>query len=148
MKRQYSSDSDSSDTDSSGSSSGSDSSSDSDSDDSDSSSGSSDSRSSSSDRSRTDLIAAGADTVAVCLYWAFAILSQKPDVQTKLIEELDAWKAKNPPGAVPSFHKDREELPYSICVQKEVIRFRPVTNFGIPHMTSEDVIYVPYACKC
>ncbi|EIE86331.1 hypothetical protein G6F55_011727 [Rhizopus delemar] len=92
----------------------------------------------------SDLLAAGADTVAVSLYWAFAILSQKPDVQTKIIEELDAWKAKNPPGAVPSFHKDREEFPYSICVQKEVIRFRPVTNFGIPHMTSEDVIVNDY----
>lgn len=84
-----------------------------------------------------DLIAAGSDTVAVSLYWAFAILSEKPEIQQKIIEELDAWEAKHP-GVVPCF-SDRNEFPYSICVQKEVMRFRPITNFGVPHLASEDV---------
>ncbi|PHZ10085.1 cytochrome P450 [Rhizopus microsporus ATCC 52813] len=92
----------------------------------------------------SDLIGAGADTVAVSLYWTFAILAQKPEVQKKIIDELEAWKAKNPAGAIPNFHKDREEFLYAICVQKEVMRFRPVTSFGVPHMASEDVIVNGY----
>ncbi|CAO3698961.1 unnamed protein product [Rhizopus stolonifer] len=84
-----------------------------------------------------DLIAAGSDTVAVSLYWAFAILSERPEIQQKIIEELDAWETKHP-GVVPCFNY-RNEFPYSICVQKEVMRFRPITNFGIPHLASEDV---------
>ncbi|KAG1455412.1 hypothetical protein G6F46_008173 [Rhizopus delemar] len=92
----------------------------------------------------SDLIGAGADTVATTIYWAFAILSQMPEVQSKLMEELDEWKSKHAPGAIPSFNKDRDDLPYSICVQKEIMRFRPATNFGVVHMASEDVIVNKY----
>ncbi|KAG1453542.1 hypothetical protein G6F46_007306 [Rhizopus delemar] len=87
----------------------------------------------------SDLVGAGADTVATTIYWSFAILSQMPEVQAKLTKELDEWKSKHASGAIPRFNEDRESLPYSVCVQKEIMRFRPATNFGIPHMASEDV---------
>lgn len=54
------------------------------------------------------------------------------------------WKSKNPLGAVPHFHQDRDEFPYAICVQKEIMRFRPVLNFGLPHMAPEDVVVNDY----
>ncbi|KAG1358224.1 hypothetical protein G6F62_000894 [Rhizopus arrhizus] len=92
----------------------------------------------------SDLVGAGADTVATTIYWAFAILSQMPEVQAKLTEELDEWKSKHAPGAIPRFNEDRDDLPYSICVQKEIMRFRPATNFGLIHMASEDVIVNEY----
>lgn len=44
------------------------------------------------------------------------------------------------PGAIPSFHQDREAFPYTICVQKEMIRYRPATSYGIPHVASEDIV--------
>ena len=91
-----------------------------------------------------DLVIAGADTVATTLYWTFAILSQMPEVQTKLTRELDEWKSKHTPGAIPRFNQDRDDLPYSVCVQKEVMRFRPATNFGVVHMASEDVTVSGY----
>ncbi|KAG1047056.1 hypothetical protein G6F43_010481 [Rhizopus delemar] len=92
----------------------------------------------------SDFIAAGTETLATTLYWSFAILSQKPDVQSRIVAELDMWKSKNPLGAVPHFHQDRDEFPYAICVQKEIMRFRPVLNFGLPHMASEDVVVNDY----
>ncbi|KAG1548549.1 hypothetical protein G6F49_009865 [Rhizopus delemar] len=92
----------------------------------------------------SDLVIAGADTVATTLYWTFAILSQMPEVQTKLARELDQWKSKHTPGAIPRFNQDRDDLPYSVCVQKEVMRFRPATNFGVVHMASEDVTVSGY----
>jgi cytochrome P450 len=87
-----------------------------------------------------DLIAAGSDTVSVTLYWTLATLAFKPNVQAKIIQELDAWKADHVPGAIPSFHQDREAFPYTICVQKEMIRYRPATSYGIPHVASEDIV--------
>ncbi|KAG1439431.1 hypothetical protein G6F56_012300 [Rhizopus delemar] len=90
-----------------------------------------------------DMIAAGTDTTAVAIYWAFAVLSQMPVVQAKMAQEIDAWKAKNEPGAIPSF-QDRGEFPYMICVQKEIMRFRPFSSFGIPHMSTEDAVVDNY----
>ncbi|KAG1452557.1 hypothetical protein G6F56_007786 [Rhizopus delemar] len=88
----------------------------------------------------SDLVSAGADTIATTLSWTFNILSQYPKVQEKVAKELDEWKSKHPPGAVPNFHQDRDDFPYSVCVQKEIMRFRPVTNFGIPHVATEDTL--------
>ncbi|CAO3695805.1 unnamed protein product [Rhizopus stolonifer] len=92
----------------------------------------------------SDLIGAGTDTISITLYWSFAILSQYPHVQTKMIEELDTWKAKHPPHSVPCFHQDRDDFPYSICVQKEVMRFRPATDFGLSHYSTEDILVNDY----
>ncbi|KAG1470957.1 hypothetical protein G6F56_002394 [Rhizopus delemar] len=92
----------------------------------------------------SDLIGAGTDTIAISLYWTFAILSQYPHVQTKLIKELDTWKAKHPPHLVPNFNQHRDDFPYSICVQKEVMRFRPGTSFGLSHYSTEDILVDGY----
>ncbi|KAG1167016.1 hypothetical protein G6F36_012721 [Rhizopus arrhizus] len=81
----------------------------------------------------------GSDPITIVLYWTLAILSQQPQVQEKLIKELDAWKAKNSADAVPHFYQDIDQFPYMLCVQKEVQRFRPSTIFGLPHMTTDDV---------
>ncbi|KAG0743088.1 hypothetical protein G6F24_016343 [Rhizopus arrhizus] len=81
----------------------------------------------------------GSDPITIVLYWTLAILSQQPQVQEKLIKELDAWKAKNSADAVPHFYQDIDQFPYMLCVQKEVQRFRPGTTFGLPHMTTGDI---------
>jgi hypothetical protein len=86
-----------------------------------------------------DFIGAGADTIAVSLYWAFAILSQKPDIQEKIIKELDEWKKRHGDMyEVPEYNQHRDCFPYMIAVQKEIMRFRPTTSFGIPHAVTED----------
>ncbi|KAI9282732.1 cytochrome P450 [Sporodiniella umbellata] len=92
----------------------------------------------------SDLNAAGTDTTSNTLYWAFAILSQYPEVQTRIVKELDEWRAKYPNRKSPSFHMDREHFPYAICVQKEVMRFRPVTTFGVPHACIKDTVVDGY----
>ncbi|SAL97641.1 hypothetical protein [Absidia glauca] len=84
----------------------------------------------------SDLIAAGADTISVSLSWMFVILSNFPDVQKKLRAEVDAFV--NAHGRLPTF-EERDQLPYAIAVQKECMRYRPTTPFGIPHMATEDI---------
>jgi hypothetical protein len=86
-----------------------------------------------------DFVAAGTDTVAVSLYWAFAILSHEPDVQAKIIKELDEWKKQYGDHLeFPEYNKHRDSFPYMIAVQKEIMRFRCTTNFGVPHAVTEE----------
>ncbi|OAD05122.1 CYP5206 protein [Mucor lusitanicus CBS 277.49] len=93
----------------------------------------------------SDFIGAGADTIAVSLYWTFAILSQMKDVQDRVIKELDDWREKhNNKTEFPVFNLHREEFPYTMCVQKEIMRFRPTTNFGIPHSASDEIVIGNY----
>ncbi|ORZ01290.1 cytochrome P450 [Syncephalastrum racemosum] len=90
----------------------------------------------------SDLVVAGSDTTAVTLTWAFSILVHHPDVQKKIQAEIDAFKASHN-GNLPRF-ADRDELPYTISVQKECMRFRTTTNFGVPHVATESFEYRGY----
>ncbi|KAI9266095.1 cytochrome P450 [Sporodiniella umbellata] len=92
----------------------------------------------------TDFLAAGTETSVDTFHWSLAIISQCPEIQAKLISELDRWKAKNPTRDVPNFLQDREDFPYSICVQKEVLRFRPPAPIGVTHTCDEDLVVDGY----
>ncbi|KAI8090417.1 cytochrome P450 [Thamnidium elegans] len=84
----------------------------------------------------SDLIIAGTDTVSVSLSWNIAILCRHPDVQYKIFAEIDNFIELN--GRIPHFN-ERSHLPYCISVMKECMRYRPVTPFGLPHTTHEDL---------
>ncbi|CAO3589869.1 unnamed protein product [Absidia cylindrospora] len=83
----------------------------------------------------SDLLAAGADTISVTLSWMFVILTHHPEVQEKLYQEVCGFYKSY--GRLPTF-EERDQLPYSIAVQKESMRYRPTTPFGIPHLSTED----------
>ncbi|KAI9488450.1 cytochrome P450 [Zychaea mexicana] len=82
-----------------------------------------------------DMVFAGTDTTAVTMSWAFLQLSTLPDVQKRIQQEIDAFVAKN--GRLPTFW-ERDQLPYMIATQRECLRFRPTTDFGVVHQASED----------
>ena len=63
------------------------------------------------------------------------ILCRHPEVQRQITDELDEFIAKHK--RLPLFD-ERESLPYSIAAQKECMRFRPATPFGLPHEAIED----------
>ncbi|GAA5808621.1 hypothetical protein MFLAVUS_002013 [Mucor flavus] len=89
----------------------------------------------------SDLIIAGTDTVSVTLSWNIAILCRHPNVQYKIFAELDKFIESN--GRVPHFN-ERSQLPYCISVMKECMRYRPITPFGLPHTTHEDLYIDDY----
>ncbi|KAI8139126.1 cytochrome P450 [Fennellomyces sp. T-0311] len=89
----------------------------------------------------SDLIVAGSDTTAVTLTWAFAILVRYPEIQARIHAEIDAFVAKE--GRLPKFD-DRDAFPYSISVQKECMRYRTTTNFGVPHTNTEGFEFKGY----
>ncbi|KAI9015832.1 cytochrome P450 [Phycomyces nitens] len=88
-----------------------------------------------------DLFTAGGDPIALSLSWLYAILPHYPEIQRKMCDEIDAFIVKN--GHLPSF-SDREELPYLIAVMMENLRFRSITNFGVPHYATDDIESLGY----
>ncbi|KAI9282704.1 cytochrome P450 [Sporodiniella umbellata] len=92
----------------------------------------------------SDMVLAGADSSAITIHWTFVILSQFPEVQAKMAQELDEWKKNNPTYDFPKFQLHFDQLPYSACVQKEILRFRPIGGFGIPHACTEDTLVGDY----
>ncbi|KAI9302529.1 cytochrome P450 [Cunninghamella echinulata] len=89
----------------------------------------------------SDILLGGSDTSAVTLSWAIAILSQHPDIQKKITKEIDEYIAQH--GQLPTF-KDRDQFQYLITVLKEILRFKPVTALGVPHVNKQDVILRNY----
>lgn len=90
------------------------------------------------------MIAAGTDTVSVTLDWAFAIMCNYPEAQAKAASEIDNFIKLN--GRLPAF-AERERLPYCISLLKEVMRLKPVTAFGIPHLANKDSnVFFFYDC--
>ncbi|KAL0097279.1 cytochrome P450 [Phycomyces blakesleeanus] len=85
----------------------------------------------------SDMITAGGDTIAVALYWLFALLLQYSDVMKKMRDEIDSFIIEHK--RIPRF-SDRSELKYNIAVHRESLRFRAVTPFGLSHCATDDVI--------
>ena len=82
-----------------------------------------------------DLIAAGTDATGVTLAWSIVILCCYPEVQKKMRDEVDDFIRVH--NRLPTFI-ERESFPFLISVQKECMRFRPTTSFGVPHKSTED----------
>lgn len=62
-------------------------------------------------------------------------MARYPDVQKRVSAEIDEFIKKN--GRVPDFN-EREQLPLSISVMKECMRYRPISAFGVSHTTDKD----------
>ncbi|KAI8075986.1 cytochrome P450 [Halteromyces radiatus] len=69
------------------------------------------------------------------------ILSHHYDVQKKIQLELDAFIQAH--GRLPTF-EERDQVPYIIAVQKECMRYKPTTSFGIPHVANNDLVVRDY----
>jgi cytochrome P450 len=82
-----------------------------------------------------DVIGAGEDTTETTLSWAIAILCHYPQVQRRIQEELDVFI--NEHTRAPKFSQ-RDQIPYTVSVMKECMRYRPITCLGVPHQTSND----------
>ncbi|KAI7864509.1 cytochrome P450 [Spinellus fusiger] len=92
----------------------------------------------------SDLVVAGTDTVSVAISRAFFVLSHHPEVQKKLCVEIDAFITKHK--RLPTF-EEREEFPYILSVQRELMRLYPVTPYGLPHFVDEDFVVNNYMIK-
>ncbi|KAF4545865.1 Cytochrome p450 protein [Lasiodiplodia theobromae] len=86
------------------------------------------------------MIEAGSETTSSTLNTTLKYLAAHPHAQSRAAAELDAAIGST---RTPTF-ADEPALPYIRAIAKEVLRLRPITNFGTPHYTTEAVRYKDY----
>ncbi|KAG2151477.1 cytochrome P450 [Suillus clintonianus] len=80
------------------------------------------------------LLLAGYETTSISLTWALIHLSQHPDIQTRLREELLAF------GADPTYDQLKANLPYLDAVVHEILRLHPAVPEFVRLASADDVI--------
>ncbi|KAG1804497.1 cytochrome P450 [Suillus subaureus] len=90
--------------------------------------------------SAATLYAAGSDTIVSTIYSFFLAMTLFPDVQKKAQAEIDAVVG---PDRLPSF-ADRDSLPYTEALVKEVFHWSVVGPTAVPHCVTEDDIHDGY----
>jgi cytochrome P450 len=92
--------------------------------------------------------AAGAETTSTTLSWWTLAMIAFPEVQRRAQAEIDAVVGRD---RLPSF-ADAPRLPYVCAILKEVLRWRPTSPLGVPHVaTKEDWyegMYIPKGTVC
>jgi cytochrome P450 len=80
------------------------------------------------------LLLAGYETTSISLTWTLMELSQHPDVQTRLREELLAF------GSDPTYDQFKANLPYLDAVVHEILRLHPPLGESTRIAAADDVI--------
>ncbi|KIJ97415.1 hypothetical protein K443DRAFT_133869 [Laccaria amethystina LaAM-08-1] len=86
------------------------------------------------------VFAAGAHSTLSAMETFLLAMVNFPEVQLKAQEELDRVVGRS---RLPDF-SDEADLPYLSAILREVLRFRPSTPLGVPHLTTEDDVYEGY----
>jgi cytochrome P450 len=91
---------------------------------------------------------AGSETTATSLLWWTLAMIAFPEVQRRAQAEMDAVVGRD---RLPAF-ADTPHLPYVRAIIREVLRWRPVAPFSMPHVaTGEDWyegMYIPKGTVC
>ncbi|CAM0904591.1 unnamed protein product [Alopecurus aequalis] len=72
----------------------------------------------------------GTDTTVTLLEWTMAELASRPDIQTKVYEEVKSCAEFN--------DRDRLAMPYLKAVVLEALRLHPPSHFVLPHSMTSD----------
>ena len=91
---------------------------------------------------------AGFDTTASTLMWWLLAMVAHPEVQRRAQVELDSVVGR---ARLPAF-ADAPHLPYVRAIVKEILRWRPTIERGMPHTTATDEWYegmfIPKGATC
>ena len=70
----------------------------------------------------------------------FYLMALHPNVQMKAQEEIDRVVGNK---RLPDFY-DRQSMPYTDAIYREIMRIRPPVPMGMPHTSTEDDVYNGY----
>uniref|UniRef100_A0A671KKI5 Cytochrome P450, family 1, subfamily D, polypeptide 1 n=1 Tax=Sinocyclocheilus anshuiensis TaxID=1608454 RepID=A0A671KKI5_9TELE len=82
-----------------------------------------------------DIFGAGFDTIITGLQWSLLYLIKFPDIQAKILQEIDNQVGMN---RLPQF-KDKSNMPYTEAFIYEVFRHASYVPFTIPHCTTDNI---------
>ncbi|PPQ63628.1 hypothetical protein CVT24_004381 [Panaeolus cyanescens] len=87
-----------------------------------------------------ELAASGSETMVAALEFFFLAITLYPEVQAKAQEEIDRVVGRT---RLPNF-EDRQSLPYTDALYRELLRWRPPINLGVPHIATDNDVYRGY----
>ncbi|KAJ7032289.1 cytochrome P450, partial [Mycena alexandri] len=76
------------------------------------------------------LYIANSDPIVVVLIIVMLVMLANPEAQKKAQAEIDSVTGQT---RLPDFN-DQDALPYVSALVKEVLRWRPATHIGVPHL--------------
>ncbi|KAN0018913.1 hypothetical protein ACTFIU_008847 [Dictyostelium citrinum] len=79
-----------------------------------------------------DIIVAGTDTTSTTMEWMLLYLSNYPNIQEKLFNEINILNH-------PSY-KDKIQFPYLNAIINETLRISPPAPFALPHLCTDDIV--------
>ena len=88
-----------------------------------------------------DLFFAGSETTRTTLRWFFLILCLEPEMQSKIRREVEAVLDND--SEIPSLDI-RDRCPFTSAFILEVLRFRSILPFALPHKAIEDTQILGY----
>ncbi|KAI9282686.1 cytochrome P450 [Sporodiniella umbellata] len=88
-----------------------------------------------------DAIVGAVDTISYAMSFSLATLCHHPEWQRKIAREIDDFVKKN--NRMPMY-TERQHLPITLAVMKEMFRYRSSSSLGLAHRATEDIVYQDY----
>ncbi|GMF30300.1 unnamed protein product [Phytophthora fragariaefolia] len=83
----------------------------------------------------------GRDTIATCLTYSFYEIARNPQVQQRIVEELDSMKAGAKPNTASITFDEVSKMKYIDAVVHEALRLYPPAPFNVKNAVDDD--YLP-----
>lgn len=84
------------------------------------------------------MLSGGLDTITTLVQWSVALLTQRPDIQDKAIQEIrKLYSAKEPLANA----YDDQKCTYIVALVRECLRYYTVLRLALPRATVKDITY-------